>query len=90
MFDDTGTFEAISVADALLAAGLKVTMVGRNQAIGENVPYPPATVGAARERLMSGDFDFIGGHYLQGITPDEVIIGVPFTERVRRCRPARS
>ena len=32
---------------------------------------------------MSGDFDFIGGHYLQGITPDEVIIGVPFTERVR-------
>ena len=32
---------------------------------------------------MSGDFDFIGGHYLQAITPDEVIIGVPFTERVR-------
>jgi hypothetical protein len=40
-------------------------------------------VEAARERLWSGDFDFIGGHYLQGITPDEVIIGVPFTERVR-------
>ena len=89
VFDDTGTFEAISVADALLAAGLKVTMVARNQAIGQNVPYPPATVGAAHERLMSGDFDFIGGHYLQGITPDEVIIGVPFTERVRAV-PART
>jgi 2,4-dienoyl-CoA reductase-like NADH-dependent reductase (Old Yellow Enzyme family) len=89
VFDDTGTFEAISVADALLAAGLKVTMVARSQAIGENLPYPPATVGAARERLMSGDFDFIGGHYLQGITADEVVIGVPFTERVRTV-PART
>ena len=90
VFDDTGTFEAISVADALLAAGLKVTMIARSQAIGENLPYPPATVGAARERLMSGDFDFIGGHYLQGITPDEVIIGVPFTERCGPCRRAPS
>ena len=38
---------------------------------------------------MSGDFDFIGGHYLQGITPEEVVIGVPFTERVRAL-PART
>jgi 2,4-dienoyl-CoA reductase-like NADH-dependent reductase (Old Yellow Enzyme family) len=83
VFDDTGTFEAISVADALLAAGLKVTMIGRYESIGATLPYPPATVAAAKERLMSGDFDFIGGHYLQGITPEEVIIGVPFTERVR-------
>ena len=83
VFDDTGTFEAISVADALLEAGLQVTMIGRNDRIGASLPYPPATVDAARERLMSGDFDFIGGHYLQGITPDEVIIGVPFTERLR-------
>jgi hypothetical protein len=83
VFDDTGTFEAISVADALLAAGLAVTMVGRYESIGATLPYPPATVEAARERLMSGAFDFVGGHHLQGITPDEVIIGVPFTERVR-------
>ena len=83
VFDDTGTFEAISVADALLVAGLKVTMIGRYDSIGATLPYPPATVAAAKERLMSADFDFIGGHYLQGITADEVIIGVPFTERVR-------
>jgi hypothetical protein len=37
----------------------------------------------SRQPEPTGDFDFIGGHYLQGITPDEVIIGVPFTERVR-------
>jgi len=83
VFDDTGTFEAISVADALLQAGVSVTLIGRHDGIGATLPYPPATVEAARERLWSGDFDFIGGHYLQGITPDEVIIGVPFTERVR-------
>jgi 2,4-dienoyl-CoA reductase-like NADH-dependent reductase (Old Yellow Enzyme family)/thioredoxin reductase len=83
VFDDTGTFEAISVADTLLAAGVKVTMVGRLDSIGASLPYPPATVNAARERLMSQDFDFIGGHHLQGITEDEVLIGVPFTERLR-------
>ncbi|MGI9030874.1 MAG: hypothetical protein ACR2HP_12960 [Ilumatobacteraceae bacterium] len=64
-------------------------MISRHQAIGENVPYPPATVGAARERLMSGDFDHVGGHHLVEITPDEVIVGVPFTDR-RRAIAART
>jgi 2,4-dienoyl-CoA reductase-like NADH-dependent reductase (Old Yellow Enzyme family) len=83
IFDDTGTFEAISAADMLLKAGLKVTMVSRLNEVGEKVPFPPSTVGAAHERLMSGDFEFIGGHYLREITPDAVKIGVLFTERVR-------
>lgn len=89
IYDDTGTFEAISVADALVHAGVKVTMVGRYEHMGAMVPFPPATVEASRERLMSGDFDFIGGHYLQAITADEVLIGVPFTER-RRVIPAQT
>lgn len=89
VYDDTGTFEAISVADALLEAGVRVTMVGRYDSIGANLPYPPVTVQAAKERLLSGDFDFIGGHYVQAITPDEVLVGVPFTER-RRTIPART
>ena len=38
---------------------------------------------------MSGNFDFIGGHYLRGIEADAVEIGVLFTERVRRM-PART
>ncbi|MFT4149361.1 MAG: FAD-dependent oxidoreductase [Paracoccaceae bacterium] len=83
VFDDTGTFEAISVVDVLLAAGFHVTMVGRFEKIGETLPFPPVTVGAARERLMAGDFDFIGGHHLLRITPDRVEIGVLFTERLR-------
>jgi hypothetical protein len=87
VYDDTGTFEAISVADALVGAGAKVTMVSRYEQMGAMIPFPPATVEASRERLMSADFDFIGGHYLQAITADEVLIGVPFTER-RRVVPA--
>ncbi len=89
VFDDTGSFEAISAADVLLQAGLSVTLVSRLNAIGESLPYPPVTVGAARERLMSGDFDFVGDHYLRRITADEVEVGVLFTERARRL-PART
>ena len=84
IFDDTGTFESVSVADVLLNAGVHVTLVSRMEQMAQNVPYPPVTVGAARERLMSGDFDFIGGHYLRGITEEEVEIGVLFTERKRK------
>ena len=86
VFDDTGTFEAISVADKLLEQGIKVTMVSRYESLGAALPYPPATVEAPKERLMSQDFDFIGGHYMQAITEDEVLIGVPFTERIRALR----
>jgi 2,4-dienoyl-CoA reductase-like NADH-dependent reductase (Old Yellow Enzyme family) len=89
VYDDTGSFEGISVADVLLQAGVPVTMVSRLDGIGEKLPYPPVTAGAARERLMSGDFDFIGGHYLRAINPQEVEIGVLFTERSRRI-PART
>ena len=88
VYDDTGTFEAISVADTLLEAGLAVTMVARNDAIGATLPYPPATVMAATERLMSGAFDFIGGHCLRVIRTDAVDIGVAFTERVRTIEAA--
>lgn len=84
VFDDTGSFEAISAADVLLAAGVPVTLVSRLEKMGESLPYPPVTAGAARERLMAGDFDFIGGHYLRAITPDAVEIGVLYTDRVRR------
>jgi NADPH-dependent 2,4-dienoyl-CoA reductase/sulfur reductase-like enzyme len=83
VFDDTGSFEAISVAELLLKRGARVTMVSRLESIGQNLPYPPVTVGAARERLFSGDFDFVGGHYLRRITATDVRAGVLFTDRDR-------
>lgn len=84
VYDDTGTFEAISVADILLAKGLKVTMVSRHDSVGDRLSYPPVTAGAARERLYSGDFDFIGSHHLLSISEDEVEVSVLFTQRSRR------
>jgi 2,4-dienoyl-CoA reductase-like NADH-dependent reductase (Old Yellow Enzyme family) len=82
VYDDTGTFEAISAADVLLQAGLEVTLVSRFEVLGGAMAYPPVTVGAARERLYaSSNFRFVGGHYLRGIGATEVEVGVLFTER---------
>ena len=89
VYDDTGSFEAISVVDVLLGKGLAVTMVSRNDSVGANLPYPPVTAGAARERLYSGDFDFIGNHYIRRISDEGVDIGVLFTDRERHL-PART
>ena len=86
VYDDTGSFEAISVADVLLQAGVPVTLVSRLDAIGGSLPFPPVTAGAARERLFAGNFDFIGGHYIRRITPEAVEIGVLFTKRVRQVQ----
>ena len=70
-------------------AGAKVTLVSRLDGIGSALPFPPVTVGAARERLYSGDFDFIGNHYLRAINEDSVEIGVSYTDR-KRTIPART
>lgn len=83
IYDDSGTFEAISAADILLERGVEVVMVSRFDQPGATIPFPIVTVGAARERLMSGNFDFIGGHYLRGIGTDTAEIGVLFTPRRR-------
>ena len=89
VYDDTGSFEAISAAEALLAQGVAVTLVSRANDPGANLPYPPVTAGAARERLMSSDFDFVGGHHLLEIREDAVDVGVLFTDR-RRTIEART
>jgi NADPH-dependent 2,4-dienoyl-CoA reductase/sulfur reductase-like enzyme len=89
VYDDTGTFEAISAADVLLQAGLEVTLVSRFETLGGALAYPPVTVGAARERLYSAPgFRFVGGHYLRSIDESSVDVGVLFTER-RVKIPAR-
>jgi len=89
VYDDTGTFEAISVVEVLLTRGVQVTMVSRHDSIGARLNYPPVTAGAARERLYASHFDFIGGHYVRSIHPDRVEVGVLFTDRIRRI-PAQT
>jgi 2,4-dienoyl-CoA reductase-like NADH-dependent reductase (Old Yellow Enzyme family) len=89
VYDDTGSFEAISVAEVLLKTGAQVTTVSRFSDVGANLPFPAVTAGAARERLMSGNFDFIGRHYVREIREHETDIGVLYTDRVRTI-PART
>ncbi len=73
VYDDTGTFEAISVADKLLAAGCRVTIIGRYEQLGAKIPFPPATVEASRERLFAAGVDFVPAMALRRITETEVI-----------------
>lgn len=72
IYDDTGTFEAISVADKLLAAGCQVTIVSRHEQLGATIPFPPATVEASRERLFAEGLTFVPAMALRQITDSEV------------------
>jgi 2,4-dienoyl-CoA reductase-like NADH-dependent reductase (Old Yellow Enzyme family)/thioredoxin reductase len=73
VFDDTGTFEAIGVADTLVAAGAHVTIVAHNEQLGAKVPYPPATVEASRERLFAAGVEFVPTMEIVEITTTDVI-----------------
>lgn len=72
VYDDTGTFEAIAVADRLLAAGARVTLASRCEQLGANVPYPPATVEASRERMFEAGVEFVPAVAVREVTPAAV------------------
>ena len=87
VYDDTATFEAIAAADVLVAAGASVTVVSRLEQLGANIPYPPATVEASRERLLGAGVQFVPAMALQEITPDAVVVRGIGNE-LRRTFPA--
>ncbi len=72
VYDDTGTMEAVSVADKLLAAGCEITIIGRHEQLGAKMPFPPATVEASRERLFAEGVNFVPAMALRRITDTEV------------------
>ncbi len=74
VYDDTATFEAISAADTLLAAGAEVTIISRLEQLGATIPYPPATVEASRERLLAAGVQFVPSMALREITATEVVV----------------
>lgn len=86
VFDDTGRYDALSVADALLAAGADVTLVSSHNALGARVVLPIATVAAVRERLYGGAFTFLANSNLEEITPEEVLAVAAGSSRVTRIR----
>jgi hypothetical protein len=81
VFDDMGTFEAISAAHVLVAQEVPVTFVTSQESLGSRIPYPPATVAASREILTKGDFDFIPSSAISWISRDEVAITPLFAGR---------
>ena len=83
VYDDTATFEAISAADTLLAAGAHVTIISRLEQLGATIPYPPATVEASRERLLAAGVEFVPSMALREITATEVIVRGIGNELVR-------
>ncbi|MFI5045967.1 MAG: FAD-dependent oxidoreductase [Acidimicrobiia bacterium] len=77
VFDDTGSYEMICVADALLDAGSSVTMVTRfdrfpARVAGSNTMVDMTAL-PARERLLADDrFTLITDSYAVEITPTDV------------------
>ena len=74
VYDDTGTFEAVSTADKLVEARASVTVISRLEQLGANIAYPPATVEASRERLLASRVHFVPVMALREITPTEVVV----------------
>lgn len=88
VFDDTGTFEAVSVAVALVEGGAAVTFASSLDSIGARVPMPEATIGHSRELLLgSAGFDFVPSVAIDHITADGVVVAPLGTTR-RRTLPA--
>jgi 2,4-dienoyl-CoA reductase-like NADH-dependent reductase (Old Yellow Enzyme family)/thioredoxin reductase len=77
IYDDTGSYEAICVADKLLEAGCSVTVVSRfdrfpARVAGSTLKSDMSTA-AARERLFADErFQFVSDTYLVEITEDDV------------------
>ena len=74
VYDDTGTFEALTVGLHLVGQGRAMTMVTRGDYLGARIPFPPATLEATRERLMQGDVTVVPATRLVGITPTGITV----------------
>ena len=80
VFDDTGRYDALSVAEALIEAGSAVTLISAHDALGAKLPFPLATAGAARERLVAAGLTFMPHAFLERIDEGCVVGGHAFTE----------
>ena len=72
IYDDTGTFEAMSVAVFLVEQGYEVVFLTRHDSLGAQVKAPSINVTPFRERLYSGRFQLISSANLVEVTPEEV------------------
>jgi 2,4-dienoyl-CoA reductase-like NADH-dependent reductase (Old Yellow Enzyme family) len=82
VYDDSSTWEAISVVECLLARGADVTLVTRHHTFGVAMPDPPSTVDAARERILGHErFALFPDALLSEISPTRVGLSLLGTDR---------
>ena len=84
VFDDSGRFEALSVADALLSSGAEVTLVSAHGSMAARVDGPEVTVAPTRERLLDGGLAFLPHRMVRSIEPDQVLVSPLASERIER------
>jgi len=76
VYDDTGAYDAISVAEKLVAEGVRVTFASRHEKIGAGVDHTPSTVHAALERLFAAGTEFVPLATMTEITQDKVALSL--------------
>lgn len=76
VYDDTGSYEAVSVIEQLLSRGAHVTYATRLLTIAAAVDKPEATVYSALERILAAGVEFIPLTTIERITPDAVHLQV--------------
>jgi 2,4-dienoyl-CoA reductase-like NADH-dependent reductase (Old Yellow Enzyme family) len=74
VYDDTGGYEAISAAEALVAAGAKVKIATRHDSLGGTTLHHPSVVFPALERLAKGGVEVIPVCTIKSIDGDRVTL----------------
>ena len=85
VYDDTGTYEPLSVAETLMSQGAAVTYVTRFPQLAAKLAPRPEVMGAVLNRLSAGGIDVITNAHLTEITLEDVELDVA---GVRLRRPA--
>jgi NADPH-dependent 2,4-dienoyl-CoA reductase/sulfur reductase-like enzyme len=73
VIDDTGGFEALTVALSL-STRCQVSLVTRFDSLGGDMPRPQSTVAATRERLAERGVTVIPRHVLTSIAVDRIFL----------------
>jgi len=83
VFDDTGRFDALAVADLLVDQGVAMTFASAYDSLGANVNLPVGTVAGLREKLFEGDVTFMPNMHIERIIDGGIVLGHEGTRHTR-------
>jgi len=76
VYDDTGGYEAVSVAEKLVSEGAKVVFATRHERVGATVDHTPSTVFSALERLFAAGMEVVPVSTMREIAPGRVDLDI--------------